>query len=206
LRLFIWRTGLLHFSHLFMSNQLLAHFKQISSLTASSEAALASLIQTHFIPKNQDLQQIGQTCKTLYFLKKGLARIYYFQDGNDVTEGFYLPFCLIARAESLFAAMPSKKAIQVLEDAEVWSIATSDLFSIYETHRDIERLFSRMFEQAYVQTIQRIENLQFHTAEERYRLLTQDQPDVLRKAPLKYIASYLGITQVSLSRIRAKKS
>ncbi len=57
-----------------------------------------------------------------------------------------------------------------------------------------------------METIQRIENLQFHTAEERCHLLEKEQPDVLKRAPLKYIASYLGITQVSLSRIRAKKS
>jgi CRP-like cAMP-binding protein len=189
-----------------MLQALITHFKQISILTASSEDALASLIQTHSIPKNQDIQQIGQTCKTLYFLKSGMARIYYFHAGNDVTEGFYGPFCLIARAESLFAGLPSKKAIQVLEDAEVWSISTKDLFALYDSHRDIERLFVRLFELAYVQTIQRIENLQFHTAEERYQLLVKDQPEVLRRAPLKFIASYLGITQVSLSRIRAKRT
>lgn len=189
-----------------MSHALITYFKQISHLSESSEEALKALIHTQSIPKNQDLQHIGQTCKTLYFLKSGLARIYYFHDGNDVTEGFYEPFCLIARAESLFAGVPSKKAIQVLEDAEVWSISTKDLFGLYDTHRDIERLFSRLFEGAYVQTIQRIENLQFHSADERYQLLAQEQPEVLRRVPLKYIASYLGITQVSLSRIRAKKS
>lgn len=189
-----------------MSNLLLEHFKLVHRLSASAEDALISLIRTHSIPKNQDLQQVGQTCKTLYFLEKGLARIYYFQAGNDVTDGFYLPFCLIARAESLFAKLPSKKAIQVLEDAVVWSISTDELFELYETHRDIERLFTRLFEQAYVQTIQRIENLQFHTAEERYRLLSAEQPEVLRRVPLKYIASFLGITQVSLSRIRSKKN
>ena len=189
-----------------MSHTLITYFKQISQLSESSEEALHALIYTQSIPKNQDLQHIGQTCKTLYFLKSGLARIYYFHDGNDVTEGFYEPFCLIARAESLFAGVPSKKAIQVLEDAEVWSISTKDLFGLYDTHRDIERLFSRLFEGAYVQTIQRIENLQFHSADERYQLLAQEQPEVLRRVPLKYIASYLGITQVSLSRIRAKKS
>lgn len=189
-----------------MSHALITHFKKISQLSGSSEAALLALIHTHTVPKNQDLQRIGQTCKTLYFLKTGLARIYYFHDGNDVTEGFYVPFCLIARAESLFAGAPSKKAIQVLEDAEVWSISTQELSALYDDHRDIERLFTRIFERAYVQTIQRIENLQFHTAEERYRLLSQEQPEVLRRVPLKYFASYLGITQVSLSRIRAKKS
>ena len=88
----------------------------------------------------------------------------------------------------------------------MWSISTQELIALYDDHRDIERLFTRLFERAYVQTIQRIENLQFHTAEERYQLLAQEQPEVLRRVPLKYIASYLGITQVSLSRIRAKKS
>ena len=100
----------------------------------------------------------------------------------------------------------SKKGIQVLEDAQVWSISTQKLFALYDTHRDLERLFTRMFERSYVQTIQRIENLQFHTAEERYALLAKEQPEVLRRSPLKFIASFLGITQVSLSRIRAKKN
>jgi CRP-like cAMP-binding protein len=188
-----------------MSQELVEHLAQISSLSKEAVFALSSIIRAQQVRKNQDLQQIGQTCKTLYFLKSGLARIYYFHEGNDITEDFYGPFCLIARAESLFAGLPSKKAIQVLEDAEVWAISTMELFALYEVHREIERLFTRMFERAYVQTIQRIENLQFHSAEERYQLLVQEQPEVLRRVPLKFIASYLGITQVSLSRIRAKK-
>jgi CRP-like cAMP-binding protein len=188
-----------------MADALISYFNNISVLSEGSKSTLRSIIKTQRISKNQDLQQIGQTCKTLYFLKTGLARIYYFQDGNDITEGFYEAYCLIARAESLFGGLPSKKAIQLLADSEVWSIATDELFSLYESNRDIERLFSRLFEMAYVSTIQRIENLQFHTAEERYRLLSQDQAEVLRRVPLKYIASYLGITQVSLSRIRAMK-
>jgi len=108
--------------------------------------------------------------------------------------------------ESLFGGLPSKKGIQVLEVSEVWAISTKELFALYEDHRDLERLFTRIFERSYVQTIQRIENLQFHSAEERYALLGREQPEVLRRAPLKYIASFLGITQVSLSRIRAKKN
>ena len=189
-----------------MPKDLVDRFKQISSLSEESEKLLYSLIKLQSIPKNEELQSIGKTCQTLYFLKSGLARIFYFHEGIDVTEGFYEPFCLIARVESLFGGLPSKKGIQVLEESEVWSISTKQLFALYEDHRDLERLFSRLFERSYVQTIQRIENLQFHTAEERYELLAKDQPEVLRRAPLKYIASFLGITQVSLSRIRAKKN
>ena len=185
---------------------IITYFQSIYPMSAASQEALAGICREIRIAKNQDLQSIGQTCKTLYFLKKGMARIYYVKDGTDVTEGFYGEFNLIARAESLFAGKPSQKGIQVLEDSELWSIDTSALTSLYEEHRDIERLFSKLFEKAYVETIQRIENLQFHAAEERYHLLQKEQPEVLKRAPLKFIASYLGITQVSLSRIRAKKS
>lgn len=185
---------------------LINYFLTLSPLSSNSVEALSRICQEISITRNSHLQAIGKTCKTLYFLKKGMARIYYEKDGLDVTEGFYSEFNLIARAESLFAGKPSKKGIQVLEDSELWSIDTSQLASLYEAHRDIERLFSRLFEKAYVESIQRLENFQFHTAEERYRLLEEEQPEVLKRASLKFIASYLGITQVSLSRIRAKKS
>ena len=193
-------------SELIIMSPIIPYFQSIYPLSTASQEALAGICREISIPKNQDLQSIGQTCKTLYFLKKGMARIYYVKDGMDVTEGFYGEFNLIARAESLFAGKPSQKGIQVLEDSELWSIDTSALTSLYEEHRDIERLFAKLFQKAYVETIQRIENLQFHAAEERYHLLEKEQPEVLKRAPLKFIASYLGITQVSLSRIRAKKS
>ena len=73
------------------------------------------------------------------------------------------------------------------------------------THHDLERLFRKIIESSYVNTVNRIESLQFHTADERYLDLLKEHKDVLKRVPLKYIASYLGITPVSLSRIRAHK-
>jgi CRP-like cAMP-binding protein len=79
------------------------------------------------------------------------------------------------------------------------------LFKLYDTFPEIERLFRKIFEAAYVDTVNRIEGMQFHTAEERYSALLNQAPNVLRRVPLKYVASYLGITQVSLSRIRGHR-
>ena len=79
------------------------------------------------------------------------------------------------------------------------------LFKLYDKFPEIERLFRLIFESAYVGTVDRIEGIQFHSAEERYNALMKEAPDVLKRVPLKYIASYLGITQVSLSRIRGIK-
>ncbi|MFZ1515060.1 MAG: Crp/Fnr family transcriptional regulator, partial [Saprospiraceae bacterium] len=157
------------------------------------------------LTKNKELQSIGHTCKTIYFIHKGMARIYYYKDGTDITESFSFENNIIARVESLFTGHPSRKAIQVLEDSEIIAIDAAKLFGLYDDYPGIERLFRKIFEAGYVDTVNRMEGIQFHTAEERYKALLEEAPDLLKRVPLKHIATYLGITQVSLSRIRGHK-
>ncbi len=167
--------------------------------------AVAEISSIVTIQKHKDLQPIGHTCKTIYFIKKGVARIYYYMDGIDITESFFFENSIIARVESLFTGKPSRKAIQILEDAEIVAINAGQLFKLYDSFPEIERLFRKIFETGYVDTVNRIEGIQFHTAEERYKALISEAPNVLMRVPLKYVASYLGITQVSLSRIRSHR-
>jgi CRP-like cAMP-binding protein len=182
---------------------LLRFFDRFQPIPSAAQEAIREICSVIYLKKNEELQPIGHTCRTIYFVKKGIARIYYYKDGIDVTESFSFENSIIARVESLFTEKPSRKAIQIVEDADIIAINATKLFKLYDTHPQIERLFRKIFEKGYVETVNRIESLQFHTAEERYLALLQESPDVLRRIPLKYIASYLGITQVTLSRIRA---
>lgn len=185
----------------------LAFSNYIDSVYRLSEAAkteLEKVCSTLTFKKNELIQPIGHTCKTIYFLQKGIARIFYYKDGVDITEYFAFEGGIVARAESLFAGEPSQKAIEVLEDSEVLAIDVPKLYQLYDEFHEIERLFRLIFEKAHVETIHRIESLQFHSAEDRYLNLLTTQKNIIQRVPLKYIASYLGITQVSLSRIRAK--
>ncbi len=183
-------------------NSLLQYFSKYNLLSKEAENKIVEISSTVSIRKNKDLQPIGHTCKTIYFIEKGVSRIYYFKDEIDITESFFFENSIIARVESLFTGKPSRKAIQILEDAEIIAINASQLFKLYDAFPEIERLFRKIFEAAYVETVNRIEGIQFHTAEERYKALINEAPNVLQRVPLKYVASYLGITQVSLSRIR----
>ncbi len=185
--------------------QLFQYFRKFNLLSKEAEAAIAEISKIIVIKKNKDLQSIGHTCKTIYFIKKGVARIYYLHDGIDITENFFFENSIIARVESLLTGSPSRKAIQILEDAEIISINSKALFELYDRFHEVERLFRKIFEAAYVDTVNRIEGIQFHPADERYKALLREAPDVLKKVPLKYVASYLGITQVSLSRIRGQR-
>lgn len=184
---------------------LFEYFRKFNGLSKEAEEAIRGISKTIFLKKNEELQPVGHTCKTVYFINKGIARIHYYKDGTDITESFAFKNEVIARIESLFTGKPSRKAIQILEDAEIVAIDASKLFKLYDEFAEIERLFRKIFEHAYVDLVNRIEGIQFHSAEERYKALVNDEPEVLQKVPLKYIASYLGITQVSLSRIRALK-
>lgn len=185
--------------------ELFDFFNKYQSLSEDAQEAIGKISKIESIKKNRDLQSIGHTCKTIYFLKSGVARIYYFKNDIDVTESFTFKGNIIARVESLFTGKPSRKAIQILEDAEIIAIDAEALFRLYDWFPEIERLFRKIFEAAYVETVNRVESIQFHTAEERYISLLEEAPELIQKVPLKYIASYLGITQVSLSRIRALK-
>lgn len=185
--------------------ELFDQIKNIHRISSESEKALALICKELTFSKGKNVQEIGHTCKTLYFVKKGVVRICYFKDAIDITESFEFENAFVARAESLFTGKPSRKAIQAIEDTTLIAIDSNKLFKLFDMHSDLERLFRKIIENSYVNTVNRIESLQFNTAEERYKSLLKDNPDVLKRIPLKYVASYLGITQVSLSRIRGLK-
>jgi len=184
---------------------LFKYLRKFSPLSKEAESAISGISKVVKIKKNENLQPIGHTCKTIYFLKTGLARIYYFKKDIDVTESFLFEKSIVVRFESLFAGQPSKKGIQAIEDSEFIAINAQQLTKLYSKFPEIERLFNKITESSLVENINRIESIQFNTAEERYKALLKEAPDVLKRVPLKLVASYLGITPVSLSRIRGQK-
>lgn len=177
--------------------------QKIHPITEEAVQELLTISKKLPFAKGTTVQAIGHTCRTIYFVWKGALRIHYFKEDIDITESFEFENSFVARAESLFTGRPSRKAIEAIEASELIAIDSRKLFALFDSHPGLERLFRKIIEASYVTTINRIESLQFHTAEERYAMLLKERPDVLQRVPLKFIASYLGITQVSLSRIRA---
>lgn len=181
---------------------------KLKALVQLSDDALTEILAiTDFVTvkKGTLVQDIGKSCKNLYFIEQGSLRIFYLKDGDDITESFEFEGSFVARGESLLTMKPSSKGIEAVEDSQLMQINTPKLFALFANHLDAERVFHRIIEQAYIQQINRLESLQFHTAEQRYDQLQSENPQAIQRIPLKFIASFLGITQVSLSRIRAKK-
>lgn len=185
--------------------QLSAYLSAFIVLPLKDLEAFKSLCSIVHVQKNEIIQPVGHTCKSIYFVSSGMLRVFYYKEDLDITESFEPENSIVARAESLFAGRPSNKGIQAIESSDLIVINAAKLYALFDEHPKIERLYRLINESLYVRTINRIESLQFLTAEERYNNLIREYPEIIRRAPLKYIASYLGITQVSLSRIRALK-
>lgn len=185
-------------------NKLKEIIDSIYPLTPKAYEALSAVCTPITIKKNMDLQAIGQTCKCIYFINKGALRVYYYKGDTDITDSLEFEGAFVARVESLVTGQPSKKVIQAIEDCELLMINIDKLHALYDSYLEIERLFKHLFLKAFLGVLNRIESIQFHSAEVRYANFLKEYPDALKRVPLKYIASYLGITQVSLSRIRAK--
>lgn len=185
-------------------DQLAQKLKNLSTLSDDSLNAIFEITQLVTFKKGDVVQEISKTCKNLYFINQGCLRIFYLKDGTDITESFEFENSFVARGESLLTLKPSNKGIEAVENSEILQINTPKLFELFEKNLQIERAFHKIIEQSYIQQINRLESLQFHTAEERYKQLFEEKNEAILRIPLKFIASYLGITQVSLSRIRAQ--
>lgn len=174
-------------------------------LSQQGQTKLLEVMRWQLFQKGQLIQEAGSTCKTIYLVESGAARIFYFKEQTEVTEYFAFAGELIIRAESLLTGKPTNKAIEALEDSRLLAIDSAALFAMFDEAPELERLYRTMLEKAFVHAIGRIESLQFKTATERYLDLLE-QTEIVQRIPLRHVASYLGITQVSLSRIRAEIS
>ncbi|ADY50795.1 putative transcriptional regulator, Crp/Fnr family [Pseudopedobacter saltans DSM 12145] len=152
------------------------------------------------------LKNYGEVANTLYFIEKGLCRIYYVNEsGKDITYGFYKEGDFISIAESFFTQSPSVYCVESLEDCLVAAISFRDFVNLNNEFPAIEKVKSHVLQYFLLIATSRIVALQFQSAQQRYDALLEQQPEILQRAPLGHIASYLGITQETLSRIRAKK-
>lgn len=184
-------------------NPIISSFQLLGYLQDQTILEFEEIIRFQQLPRNTVLLEIGHRAKSMFYLKSGLARAYYFLDEKEVTDYFAIDGQFIGAVPSLFTGLPSKKAIHLIEDSEVYHFSSSDFDALCDRFHDLEHIARRITGFALVEEQERIESLRFHSMKERYELLEKKYPGITNRCPLQFIASYLGTTQVSISRIRA---
>ena len=140
----------------------------------------------------------------IYFIKKGIVRAYTNTADNEITFWFGKEGDAVISMKNYVANQKGYEDVQLLEDCELYELKVQSLQELFDIDIFIANWGRRFAEQELIRTEERLISRQFRTAKERYTELLKNNPELIQRVQLGYIASYLGITQVSLSRIRAE--
>lgn len=180
-----------------------AWLKTIADLNDEEIQILDSKLIPFSCRKNTLLLKQGHSCEYIYFIEKGFARGFYNKNGKEATTWFARENEVITSMYSLITKRKSNESIEVLEDASLLRISYEELQALYKAYPNLNRLGRILTEKYYVELEERTLSLQFDSALERYQQLITNQPYVLQRASLGQIASFLGMSQITLSRIRS---
>ena len=181
-----------------------AYIETITKVNDEDWNLFSSKLQKKSFPKRTILTDVGQVENCISFIETGVVRLLIPKGENEeeLTFGFSFENEFISAYESFLTRTPSIYQVETLAETQVLSISYADLQEVYEKTL-IGNLIGRLVaERQYLLKTKRTNSLLIDTAEQRYLNLFTERPNLIKEIPLKYIASYIGVTPQSLSRIR----
>ncbi|PLK44011.1 Crp/Fnr family transcriptional regulator [Emticicia sp. TH156] len=160
--------------------------------------------KTKVYPKGHTLVTEGEHSYRVFYVETGLIRSYYMKDDKDVTEDFFPEQSVTATIESALFGRPSRYSIEVLETSTITTCNFNDFARLSSQNTEINQLEKLVLYNVVKKLSDNNYYLKFHSAKERYERMIKEYPNILLRAPLGHVASYLGITQQTLSVIRAQ--
>jgi CRP-like cAMP-binding protein len=166
---------------------------------------LTRVVKTKTVRARELILSPGQVNRDIHFIKKGLLWCYYLKNGKEVTSWLMKEGDAIVSIDSFYGQVSGYEYIQALEDGELYHISYAELEEIYHQHPEFN-FIGRVLTAKYLQLwSSRQFGMVMSSAEERYAYLLEKQPELVLRAPLKCLASYLGMTEGTLSRIRGRR-
>lgn len=188
-----------------MLDSLLDFINKIHPLESEVSESLVKSFEIITTDRKQLIVKEGETCDYIYLLLDGIARMYYIKDTEEICSLFFFEKNhIFTMPNSFYSRKPGYQFIETLEPSILGRISYDKLQQLYKIHPALNFVGRVITENYFVKSEERLYLLRKRTAEERYMYIIDNYPVLLQKMPLKYIASYLGITLETLSRIRNK--
>lgn len=174
------------------------------SLPAESKSALNEKCTRSSVAKNEFVLKHNSICNGIYFIEKGMLRIYYYKNGREITEWFAPENSFCFSILSFFQNEPSHLIIECLEESEIVTISRDGIMDLITKDINIANLYSKLIAGSLIYSQIRMDSILFETAQQRYENLVKSNSAITQRVPQHYIASYLGVNAETLSRIRSK--
>jgi CRP-like cAMP-binding protein len=184
---------------------LLEYLHEHLNLSEEFSEKLDALFRHQYVKKGEILFRPESFSQRIIFIEKGLIRTYYLKDGKDITYLFLSEKSFLAPIECVFYNKPAPYGWEALENCEIRIAPYKDFEMFFSQIPGMEKFIRLLLTNVLHTVAGKLYSIQFQTALDRYKSLIESQPDILLRAPLGHVASYLGITQQTLSVIRSVK-
>lgn len=187
-----------------MFEQIMKAVSRYTVLNAREEEIFKSAFAYREVPKNFLLINEGETARDLYFINKGLLRLFYSKEGEYKTAFIFRENLFATSYLSFLQQSPGFQMLETLEDSELLVISKEEMENLYSKIPAINYMTRKIAEERFINCQMILSSFLLDTPEERYRKFAEKNGDLLLRVSHNIIASYLGITPVSLSRIRKR--
>ena len=167
---------------------------------------LAGILVPMRFQKGETILEEGKVCNALFFVEKGMVRQYYYKNKKDVTEHFSFEGRIVFCIESFLKQEPSRLIVEALENTQLYAIPYDELHTLMVRNQDIEMLYRKILEHVAISSQEHADSQRFENAAERYDRLLREKPEIILRAPMVHIASFLQMTPETLSRVRGAAS
>lgn len=176
----------------------------LAPLSTESRTLLYSRIRPFKVSKGEMLLREEQVCKHIYFIESGLIRSFINKDGRDINLEFSPEGYFVTHLKSLRTASPADYGLQTLETTLVWEFGKEDLQDLYTQSAEIESMGRQLVEQLLIQQEAHTHLFKIHSPAERYQFIAHHHPWLIQRVSLTQLATWLGISRETVSRIRKK--
>lgn len=177
--------------------------RKYSTMTHEELDVLESILVPIKYSKGEMILSEGEVCENIYYVERGLIRQFYFKNGKQITEHLGEDHTIFMCIESLFREEPTKLQVEALEPTIVYALPKQRLEQVAFHNVNIQILYRKILEESLIISQVHADLVRFETAQDRYKKMCKLSPQVILRAPLVYIASYLQMTPETLSRVRA---
>ena len=177
--------------------------RKYSTMTHDELDILESVLVPMKFAKGEIILKEGDVCEHIYYVERGLTRQFYFKNGKELTEHIGVEHSIVMCIESLFKEKPTYLQLEALEPTLVYAMPKHRLEEVALHNVNIQILYRKILEESLIISQVHADMLRFETAQDRYLKLCKLSPQVVLRAPLVYVASYLQMTPETLSRVRA---